>query len=345
MGGAGRISRKHRNRAADWLAREKSGMSGAEREEYLRWLANDPLNRAAMDEMRATWAFLEKPRFCGDATPVMSAIADRSQIAGRRRAALRISIAGLGLVAAVFLVLPKPARHLPASSVVHQGSVVTNPEIRNLPDGSVVELDAGTRIEVTYGPAVRSVRMMGGEAHFKVAKNPQRPFVVSAGSVSVRAVGTAFAVRFDPEKVDVLVTEGRVAVESDRAAAGAPNPDRSRPSRTVYLDADHRLTVPSSRKGEAELRAQAVTPDEIATALAWRKARVEFTDTPLSEALPLFNRRNQVQLSLSCTEVGAIRISGIFWTDDPRGFARLLQVSAGLGIVGDSENRIVLGKR
>ena len=51
-----------------------------------------------------------------------------------------------------------------------------------------------------------------GEAYFTVAKNPGRPFVVAAGGVGVRAVGTAFNVRLDSDAVEVLVTEGRVQV-------------------------------------------------------------------------------------------------------------------------------------
>ena len=56
------------------------------------------------------------------------------------------------------------------------------------------------------------MQLVRGEAHFVVAADASRPFVVSAGAVSVRAVGTEFVVRYSAREIGVLVTEGRVAV-------------------------------------------------------------------------------------------------------------------------------------
>jgi ferric-dicitrate binding protein FerR (iron transport regulator) len=92
-------------------------------------------------------------------------------------------------------------------------TVVRRPDVQKLPDGTRVELNAGTEFVVEFTPGVRAVRLVRGEALFAVPKNPARPFVVGAGAVSVRAVGTAFAVRHGAAVVGVLVTEGRIAVE------------------------------------------------------------------------------------------------------------------------------------
>jgi transmembrane sensor len=81
-----------------------------------------------------------------------------------------------------------------------------------LPDGSVLQLNTDSVVETAYSPTERRVRLKKGEAFFSVAKNPQRPFWVDVGAVSVRAVGTAFNVRFRPEAVEVLVKEGKVSV-------------------------------------------------------------------------------------------------------------------------------------
>ncbi|MBI4626652.1 MAG: FecR domain-containing protein [Verrucomicrobia bacterium] len=55
-----------------------------------------------------------------------------------------------------------------------------------------------------------------GKAHFTVAKNPSRPFVVSAGGGDVQAVGTVFNIRLRSEAIEVFVTEGKVQVDSER---------------------------------------------------------------------------------------------------------------------------------
>ncbi len=40
------------------------------------------------------------------------------------------------------------------------------------------------------------MKLEAGEAHFAVAPDAARPFVVRVGGVAVRAVGTAFNVRY-----------------------------------------------------------------------------------------------------------------------------------------------------
>src|SRR5204863_5888557 len=80
------------------------------------------------------------------------------------------------------------------------------------PDGSVVELNRGAVVSAHFTASERRMRLVSGEANFKVAKDPQRPFVVEARGVAVRAVGTAFNVRIDAVSVEVLVTEGVVNV-------------------------------------------------------------------------------------------------------------------------------------
>jgi transmembrane sensor len=95
-------------------------------------------------------------------------------------------------------------------------------EIRRVPlaDGSLVAINTKTALEVVMKPKSRRIVLKEGEAWFQVAKDPTRPFVVAAGPVRVRAVGTAFSVRRDDEAgagVDVMVTEGVVEtwVEGD----------------------------------------------------------------------------------------------------------------------------------
>jgi len=65
-------------------------------------------------------------------------------------------------------------------------------EIRQVPlaDGSRLTLDERSRVSVQYETATRRVRLEFGEVLFEVAKDPKRPFVVQAGNIRVRAVGT-----------------------------------------------------------------------------------------------------------------------------------------------------------
>lgn len=81
---------------------------------------------------------------------------------------------------------------------------------------------------------------------------------------------------------------------------------------------------------------------EIASALAWRDKRVEFSGTPLTEAVALFNRQNELQLFLRDRSLGELRVSGIFWSDDPAGFARLLAASFGVTAERKTKHEIAI---
>ncbi len=130
-----------------------------------------------------------------------------------------------------------------------------------LPDGTVVWLNSDSRLTYTsdYNSKVRDI-FLDGEAYFDVAKNPDIPFVVDAGEVRVRALGTKFNVRAYHDEMSIRTTlvEGKVLASSgdddvvlspcqeavyerrtgELSAADAPNADHLVPWRAneIYLD-------------------------------------------------------------------------------------------------------------
>jgi transmembrane sensor len=334
--------------AADWLARREAGLSADEQAEFSRWLLADPRHAAIVEEIQAAWHRLQEPRFTGQADSVVRAV--EAQVRRRakrlRRRVLTGAVAASLAMAAAVAFFPRQATTTARERATT--SVVVKPERRTLADGSVVELNTGAEIAVDFSTKRRAVRLVRGEAHFAVTKDPSRPFVVSAGAVAVSAVGTEFSVQFAPAGVGVLVTEGRVAVERSAAphvglptAADLPTPSTAEPAVT-YLDAGTRLTVPAA--ASAPLEPVRLTSAETQAALAWRGMRVEFVDTPLTEAVALFNRQSRVQLALGAAELGTIRISGFFWADDPEGFSRLVESSASLRADRSEPGRITFSR-
>lgn len=324
--------------AADWLARRAAGFTAEEQRRFSDWLRADPRHAGALRPLEATWRLLRKPSLTGQAELVVAAVEARMRDRGRRNR--RRFTAGL-FAAAACAVFAFAVLRDPGAADQPLGRVEVKPERRALSDGSVVELKAGADISVDFNAARRAVELIRGEAHFAVAKDATRPFVVTAGAVSVKAVGTEFAVRVAPAAVDVLVTEGRVAVERM-----LPNPGSSGavPAPT-FLDAGNRTVVSAGAPGHTPLEIQPVAAPEIASALAWRSMRVEFTATPLGEIVERLNRQNRIQLALADPSLDALRISGIFWLDDPDGFARLVETSASLRSTPRADGRIILSRR
>lgn len=310
--------------AGDWLMRRNAGLSDAERVSLDRWLES-PEHAAEFSDLQETWGLLQQPRQNGHAAEFSRSL-DSLQRKRTRRGAVLIggAVAVLALVASsLFLSVTRRGAQAELAS-----SVTMRPDRQVLADGSSVELNNGARIAVRYDDATRRIELVQGEALFEVASEPTRPFVVSANGVEVRALGTAFSVSDVGGVVTVLVTEGKVSVASPGAAQ----------SPTV-LQAGERLHVAASSPS-ALSSVKRVTEAETQRALFWRSQRVEFSGTPVSVAVEHFNRQNALQLKVEDPALAAHRLSGLFWSDDPEGFVRLLET--GMDVVTETKNGVVL---
>lgn len=312
--------------AAGWLARRDRGFTPAEQDAFLQWLAADPRHRAEVARIETSWRALDslaawQPADGTEPNPDLLAPAP----AARRRGPLargRLALAGVGLLAAASLAFllwpgePGSAGHAPEKPVPVAGvRVIPRPEPQALTDGSVAQVNHGGNLEVAFGETERRVRLREGEVHFTVAKDAARPFVVEAGGVRVRAIGTAFSVRWDRDQVDVLVTEGRVQVESD---AGAPVPVAS--GERARVGVDQRPVVVAEE------------PETIERELAWRAVRLEFEGLPLAAVVAEFNLRNTLQFAIGDTAAGRVKVAGTFQADKPEAFARLLEAGFGIAV-------------
>lgn len=198
-----------------------------------------------------------------------------------------------------------------------------------LADGSHLILNTATQVRVELTPQERYVRLENGEAFFQVAKDPTRPFVVEVGNKRVIAVGTEFSVRRTGEDMRVVVTEGRVRVESGssdgaatlrgRQAGASTQRDQGRRPGEVFLTpggvasaADDGVVVEQKPLSEVE--------DD----LTWRHGYLTFHDASLADAVAEFNRYNTHKIEIQDPAVAAIRISGSFRALNYEAFVRVL---------------------
>jgi len=183
-----------------------------------------------------------------------------------------------------------------------------------LEDGSSISLNTDSEVRVRYSSRYRHVDLTRGEALFKVAKNKEKPFDVEAGSTTVRAVGTAFSVRLHEvgtnERVDVVVSEGRIAI----------NP----PSKETYAAG----SVAIVRNGRVD--ATVVAGEDITSKLSWTTGRLMFQGEKLSDVIQEFNRYNQRKLQITDPDIADLTIGGTFQATDPDGFARALGATFGI---------------
>ena len=327
--------------AAQWVARRDAGLSAAEETQFAQWLEQDTRHAEAVGRFESTWSALGRPRRVGAAaalTRKLNVLSTR-----QRRKKFGAASAAVATLTIVCLVWWLPETREPSSSPV-PSLVVQRPETRTLPDGSTVELKPEAKIVVDFGGKLRRVRLVAGEALFAVAKDPSRTFVVEAGGVEVRALGTAFAVQLRTSGIEVLVTEGRVAVNQAEAHATHAAGDATLPVEPRVLavvDAGSRVVVDLAP--EASLpQVTPIVPEELVERLAWRATRVEFSGTPLSEVVVFLNRHHATRFVIEDQSIARVQLSGNFRVDDAVVFTRMLDAGFGIKAEPRGEKEIVL---
>lgn len=264
-----------------------------------------------------------------------------------RRRRQRATLAAAAAVIAVGVLWRfAPATHS-AAVPVPTSVVMTRPTQQHLSDGTVIELKDGADVSVEFTTRFRRVVLRSGEAHFAVAKDSTRPFVVDAGDVEVRAVGTSFSVQLASRGVEVLVTEGRVAIDQVIDADGSLP---LLPQTLAIVDAGNRAVVDlAPAPGDLPLATQVepVHGPELSQLLAWRSPRLEFSGTPLVEAVALMNSHadgeNDIRFSVTDSAIAQVRLSGFIRADNTEAFVRLLEASGEIRATRHG-NEVTLGK-
>ncbi len=344
-------SREIEHTAAAWLARRDAGTWAVRDQQSLEaWLAVSVAHRVAFLRLEAAWQQSDRLKALGAGVPAGAvpardtwtrspfpdhanrfaavASADESpsfalaHVPGPRHPAtrtqqkpLRHRLLRYGAAAACLVVAASLAlgwRHYIAVDQATYRTAIGDLQEIPLADGSIATLSSDSRIVVSLSRGERHVDLQQGEAFFAVAKDPGRPFVVSANGRQVTAVGTRFAVRRDAADLRVVVTEGLVRLESDRHPDGHRQPTTLLPAGSVALASDTGVTVTTGSVQRAE------------EYLSWRSGFVNFHDTPLASAAAEFNRYNTRKLVIGDADVAAMRVGGNFRWSNTDAFVRLL---------------------
>ena len=320
-----------RHTAAAWFARMRADDVGErERREFQRWLAEEPRHRRVYEHLEMLWSDLGAHAGTQEIATRLHAISARRFQATRRRPPRRHvaawSVAASLLIAAlvtgaVFWSARQPTSNLYTTGTGERRTLV-------LQDGSHVTLDTDTRLSVALSPRTRQLTLGHGRAFFQVAKDPDRPFLVTTPDGIVRATGTQFSVYEHNDAVEVTLVEGHVIVTPDHSA-------------------DHRGDVIAMRAGQRLLMGKGyptplLEPAQANTDTAWLSGKLVFDDAPLPSAIAEFNRYTTDKIVIGDDSLRSIHVTGVFRTDDNRGFIDALKISYGLSAIKRGTATLVL---
>jgi transmembrane sensor len=311
--------------ASEWLIRLDRDSSADMKAAFDRWIGADARHRAAFVRLEKTWAHADVLRklrpLDGD---VDENVLDKFAPSAAISVTSRKSRTPLWAAAALLLFLTVVAATWMA--VVRSEWQVYKTDLGGfqritLQDGSTALLNTDSEIKVKLTPARRQLVLARGEALFTVAHDTRRPFDVSAADTVVRAVGTAFAVRLgDQRQVDVIVTEGRVAIDPPDDSVDSKLPQSVSLPTLSTLTAGETVTVKSRH-----LNVKKIATDDMTRKLAWTQGRLWFDRVTLADAVLEFNRYNRRQLVIDDPQIATLHIGGTFDATDLASFVAALQ--------------------
>jgi transmembrane sensor len=284
--------------AVDWWVRKKDGaLSQREQAAFEAWLASDPTNAAAFEDISRMCDYVES-------------LAPRRPAKRLMHSSKRPPWVGAAAFAMACLVFffSFDEISLAMRSDIYAG--VGGAKTVTLEDGSRVQLDAKSAIALHYTAGERRLALLQGEAWFEVAPDKARPFVVEAAGGKATALGTAFDVALDKSEARITVTEHRVEVSS-----GGGN-----------------VIVEEGAQSAFALNQVARPPEQVDVkrATAWRRGKLIFENRPLGEVLAALGRYRHGYVYCLESATCARRVTGVFDADDPLQVLREIEAFLGL---------------
>jgi ferric-dicitrate binding protein FerR (iron transport regulator) len=205
-----------------------------------------------------------------------------------------------------------------------------------LPDGTMVWLNSGSNFTYDnnhFGETGREVTL-SGEAFFKVAKDPGHPFVIHAGKIDIRVLGTSFDVKSYPEDATTTATliQGSIEVSfSDQ------------PQKTVRLTPSEKLVVfnddeqvlqnlsslkPTGRQGYQITPVTVIPSDSTVVETSWVENKLAFRGESFEQLAVQMERWYNVHINFSSSAIKQYRFTGIFTTESLDQALKALQITA-----------------
>jgi transmembrane sensor len=340
-----------REQASEWLvAFSEEEVDTAGQQDFLRWLRTSPQHIAAYLRISALWegagdlgtqsgvdlsATIDRARVESTVVPLTTfeSASDRALLetapssltrvfATRPRVAIAACL--LLLCAGVF----GPMLWQWTRTPIYTTGAAEQRTVR-LSDGSLVQLNARSRVELRFNASERRVDLVDGQALFSVAHDQRRPFIVRSAGTRIRAVGTRFDVNRVASATTVTVTEGRVAISAgDLKRDSAPNlvtNARRAELPPVFVSAGEQVVVKSPIAPE-------VHRVNVSAATAWTEGKLVLDSTPLRAVVEQLNRTAVRRLVMEDESLLDFHISGIFPYADPAPLVRLLQQRFGVTV-------------
>jgi transmembrane sensor len=295
--------------ASDWLLRlEAENVSEEDVIAWLRWCERDGANLQAYEKVQQDWRDIVALR--GESPRTRARPPARMWV----RAAAAVVVACAVGVIAWQVYGPSFRTHEIATQTANKSST--------LPDGSSLMLRAQSSVVLEFTPKQRYLRVQeNSEAYFDVRRDPARPFIVRAGAIEILAVGTAFDVRHDADRVQVTVAEGKVRISAPGHADS-------------HAVAGERFEFAGTRIALEKIDEPRV--------LSWREGQLAYDGVALREVLRDINRYSTQRIDVGDARAADIPYTGTVFVSSIPDWLRALELSYPVRAVTGPDDAIIL---
>lgn len=237
-----------------------------------------------------------------------------------------------------------------------------------LDDGSTLWMNSNSRVVVEYSNKFRRIRLLQGEAYFDVVKEPARPFEVFAGDRLIRAVGTSFSVYRLEDRIEVLVSEGKVelAIVDETLVITPDDMDESQYLEATKIEQDsveiqQQEVIASQKIGELEAGQRMTIPavtsvalqnekhgvvqldvGEVSRKLSWLDGKLVFAGESLEEVVKEISRHTSIRIDVPDPVLRKMRIGGHFRTGETDALFHVLESGFGIQVKKLNDNHVEL---
>ena len=320
--------KKLRQTAIQWFLRmQHADVEDSERNKFESWLMESRAHQEAYSEVSKLW-----DRFDSSVALEKLAVAmDQKRFFDQRERTNRFKKTVAGMLGAIAISMAGmfSYQYWQSQPVMQLATQATFGEVesKRLEDGTLLTMNTGTDIEVTYYRDRRIAKLKRGEAIFEVARDESRPFIVDSGYARVSVLGTRFAVNRMQNVVRISVDHGLVRVEkqNEQGATGSP------------------LTL---HKGEvAEIRVDKASPlksdRQAADAFSFEKGVITFDKADIHEIAETLSRYRKIPVVAQVDASEQRQITAVIKSQSIETFLRRLPDMAPVKVTTTPEHTLI----
>ena len=302
--------------AGRWLSVLRGHPTQDDLADFAAWKREDRLHAESFEAVSRNW---ERDRFLastqmGRGRDLSLARAwHRQPITRYAAAAAFLAIAGTSIV----LLIRPPSEAIAATYT--SGEIARAVVLR---DGSTLTLARHSQVTANIAPGQRRAEVERGKVRLDIRSIANTPFVIHVKGSTFQANGGSLVIDTNGPRVRVTTLHGTIADKDDGDTSMIVLNEERRPVGTIELPFQRSLVNP--------------------TASGERPSMIIFDATPLADAVRAFNARHGATIEIASSRIAALKVTGGFRTDDPRGFAAAVAAMFALDLVRNSSGSLRL---